>query len=218
MSCELWHFPLLGGRNITIPSSVWAPWNVPSAPFCWFLPQTWVVSHTHVAVVRWRSKEDRSLDPSSSLFTSELEPLWPPQTPNSNSSNHEGHWDRWFPPPYTAAWNSLQALSWRNDMVSPYDFSRVSLSGLPLSEINVLRCLIDNVWKPLLHIFCPVFKWEDTLSLHFSFLFRRTFFGEKLHPYYLSLLHHHKFKLDKMLFSYRKWKIELNWEIWHSEE
>ena len=36
----------------------------------------------------------------------ELETFWLPQTPNSNSSNHGGHWDPSFPLPRTAAWAS----------------------------------------------------------------------------------------------------------------
>ena len=40
----------------------------------------------------------------------ELDTFWLPQTPNSISSNHGGHWDPSFPLPCTAAWASQVAL------------------------------------------------------------------------------------------------------------
>ena len=102
-------FSTLRCLNITISSSVWVSWNVPTAPFCHFFPQTSVVSPQACSRSQKKISGGRISRPIQ-LPLCELDTFWLPQTPNSISSNHGGHWDPSFPLPCTAAWASQVAL------------------------------------------------------------------------------------------------------------
>ena len=54
----------------------------------------------------------------------ELETFWLPQAPNSNSSNHGGHWDPSFPLPRTAAWASQVVPVVKNQHANAEDMRR----------------------------------------------------------------------------------------------